>query len=88
MKIDSYLAGVVLVIGTEPPDDPRPGGRAPAPGERAIWATTTSSGSLYQVAGTLYAVILGLIVVDAMDRFHEASRLDRQRGQRAWRTSS
>ena len=73
MKIDSYLAGVVLVIGTN---------LLTILGLVAVRRLQAKghlgdhdvSGSLYQVAGTLYAVILGLIVVDAMDRFHEASR--------------
>ncbi|HEY2158091.1 MAG TPA: hypothetical protein VGH33_20855 [Isosphaeraceae bacterium] len=74
MKIDSYLSGVLLVVGTD---------ILTILGLVAVRRFLRSTGrltdhdvggSLFQVAGTMYAVNLGLIVVDAMDRFHEASR--------------
>ncbi len=74
MKIDSYFAGVILVLGTDV---------LTILGLFAVRRVLTArghlgdhdvGGSIFQVTGTMYAVILGLIVVDAMDRFHEASR--------------
>ncbi len=74
MKIDSYLAGLVLIVATD---------IVTILGLVAVRRFLRSTGqlgdhdvggSLFQVVGTMYAVILGLIVVEAMDRFHEASR--------------
>ncbi len=74
MKIDSYLSGVLLILITDV---------VTIVGLVAVRRLLRSTGqiadhdvggSLFQVVGTMYAVILGLIVVEAMDRFHEASR--------------
>ena len=74
MKIDSYLSGIALIVATD---------ILTILGLVAVRRFLRSTGhladhdvggSLFQVVGTMYAVILGLIVVEAMDRFHEASR--------------
>jgi hypothetical protein len=72
MKIDSYLSGFLLIGGST---------LAAVAGllivrrvlhSKNLISSHDVGGYLLSVVGTMYAVILGLIVVDAMTRFQEA----------------
>jgi Protein of unknown function (DUF4239) len=74
MKIDSYLSGFLLIAATDVLTVLGLVAVRRVLREKERLTDHEVGGSLFQVVGTMYAVTLGLIVVDAMQRFHEASQ--------------
>jgi hypothetical protein len=74
MKIDSYLSGFLLIAATDVLTVLGLVAVRRVLREKERLTDHEVGGSLFQVVGTMYAVILGLIVVDSMQRFHEASQ--------------
>ena len=88
MKLDSYLSGFFLVGAST---------LVSVVGllvvrrllhTKNLISSHDVGGYLLSVVGTMYAVILGLIVVDAMAKFQEARQSDRARVETRWPTSS
>src|SRR3954451_4965752 len=72
MKIDSYLAGFFLVAGSTALSIAGLLIVRRVLHKENLISSHDVGGYLLSVVGTTYAVILGLIVVDAMARFQEA----------------
>src|SRR4051794_15124718 len=72
MKIDSYLAGFLLVAATTMMSIAGLLVVRRVLHSKNLISSHDVGGYLLSVVGTMYAVILGLIVVDAMGKFQEA----------------
>src|SRR5690348_6859122 len=74
MRIDSYVSGFVLVAGCAALSIVGLLAVRRTVHARALISSHDVGGYLLSIVGTLYAVILGLVVFDSMGKFQQASQ--------------